>query len=368
MRIAQLTSVHPRYDTRIFLKQCRSLQEAGHEVSLVVADGKGDEIRDGVRVFDVGASTGRLDRMWTATRRVLKKARELDADIYHLHDPELIPAGLSLRARGKIVIFDAHEDLPKQILSKPYLSPWVRRPLALAMAGFEGVAFPRFSGVVGATPAITEKLSRSSSFAELVNNYPLPGELENIEDGIPKENEVCYVGGISSIRGAAQIVRALSLVRNATRLNLAGPIAEKGLRSSLQQEAGWSSVNELGLIGRGEVRDVMARSIAGLVTFLPAPNHMEAQPNKMFEYMSAGLPVIASNFPLWRTIIEDVGCGICVDPEKPEQIAEAIDRIADDPVEARLMGQRGKEAVAGKYNWPSEADKLLNFYKKLLVS
>lgn len=130
MAIAHLTSAHSRTDTSIFIKQCRSLAAKGYDVSLLVADNMGDEYKDGVKIVDVGRQPGRLNRMFKTTRRVFKKAVELDADIYHLHDPELIPIGLKLKRLGKKVIFDAHEDLPRQLLSKPYLGPMSARVLS----------------------------------------------------------------------------------------------------------------------------------------------------------------------------------------------------------------------------------------------
>ncbi len=96
------------------------------------------------------------------------------------------------------------------------------------------------------------------------------------------------------------------------------------------------------------------------------PNHVDAQPNKMFEYMSAGIPVIASDFPLWREIIEGCGCGICVDPLDPKKIAEAIDYLVDNPEIARRMGENGRKAVYDRYNWDVEEKKLLALYDSLL--
>ncbi len=119
-------------------------------------------------------------------------------------------------------------------------------------------------------------------------------------------------------------------------------------------------------MSRQEVANLLGKSSVGLVTYLPAPNHVDAQPNKLFEYMSVGLPVIASNFPLWREIVVDNNCGLCVDPTNPKEIADAINYFFNKNSESLKMGLNGKKAVENIYNWNPEEIKLISLYKELL--
>lgn len=366
-KIAHLTSVHARYDTRIFSKECRSLAKRGYIATLIVADGKGDEIREGVYIRDVGGSKGRIDRIRHTTERIYKQAIEINADIYHIHDPELMPAGLKIKRLGKKVIFDAHEDLPKQLLGKPYLNAIAKVVLSKGLAIYESWACSKFDGVVAATPVIRDKFLYINPQAVDVNNFPILGELDaGIADWSVKNNHVCYVGGITRIRGIGEAVEAFKHVRSSARLQLVGNFSDAVLEKATRANEGWRFVDAFGFLDREAVRDVLGRSVAGLVTFLPSPNHTDAQPNKMFEYMSAGIPVIASNFPLWKEIIEGNECGLCVDPGDPKAIASAIDYLMRNPEAAEQMGRNGKQAVENKYNWGVEEVKLLNFYEGLL--
>ncbi len=366
MIIAHLTSAHERNDTRIFLKMCLTLINHGHQVIQIVADGKGDEVSDGVHIFDVGASSGRIDRMLRAPDRILIQAMSLDVDLFHLHDPELIPIGLKLKKLGKKVVFDSHEDVPKQLLSKPYLDKFSRWFLSKAFAAYEWWSCRHFDAVVTATPSIREKFLVMGIRAFNISNFPLLGELDAHVAWYDKQAEICYIGGIGRIRGITELTQALSMVRSGARLNLCGTFYEPEVEVNCKSMPGWNAVIDRGYVDRLGLRMVLGRSMAGVVTFLPLPNHIDAQPNKMFEYMSAGIPVIASDFPLWREIIEGNKCGLCVDPSDPAGIAEAIDFLLEHPDEAYRMGENGRRAVLEKYNWAVEEKKLLQLYDNIL--
>lgn len=364
--VAHLTTVHRRHDTRVFLKQCRSLVRAGHAVVLVVADGDGDAEIDGVRIHDLGRAPGLRGRLMTSTLRMAQAARALGAELYHLHDPELLPLGRWLRFRGATVVFDAHEDLPAQLLTKPYLGPRRLRALAAVASTVERLVVARLSAVVAATPAIGRKFSEINDTTVVVNNYPLLDELVDVA-AASERNTVCYVGGISEIRGIRELVTAMEHVTSDVELVVAGTFADADLEAEITAMPGWQRVRHLGFQDRDGVRSVLASAFAGVVAFHPAPNHLEAQPNKMFEYMSAGVAVIASDFPVWRQIVESSGSGVCVDPLDPQALADAIDSLARDPAQAAALGAAGRSLVTASHNWSVEEQRLLTLYDSLLV-
>ncbi len=365
MRIAHVTTVHPRYDIRIFRKECVSLAAAGYETYLVVGDGLGDELRNGVHIVDIGvAPSGRLARMREQPRKALQMLRRLDPAVIHFHDPELLRIGVRLAREGRKVVYDAHEDVPRQILTKQWIPAPLRRPLAWLFEHYENSLVRRLSAVVTATPHITRRFAEVQPRSLSVCNFPLLEELSAAVDGGPRESAVCYVGGITRTRGIRELVNALALVPE-VRLILCGRFEDAALEAELRAHSGWSQVEYLGQVGRAEVRDVMARSRAGMVTLLPMPSYMDALPIKMFEYMSAGLPVIASDFPLWREIVVEHRCGLCVDPADRQAVAEAIRSLLGSAEAAERMGAAGRAAVDRQFNWPHEEQRLLEFYRTL---
>jgi hypothetical protein len=296
--------------------------------------------------------------------QVYRKALKIDADIYHYHDPELILIGLLLKLHGKRVIYDVHEDVPRQILSKDHIRILFRKPVSAFIEVIEAFSAKRFDGVVTATPFIDKRFIELGANSVNVNNYPIVSELSPPKNQWgAKEKAVCYVGGIARIRGAFEMLDAVG--KTEYRLLLAGNL-ETGLEQELRRMPGWSQVEPLGFIDRTGVRAVMVRSMAGLVLLYPVINYWDALPVKMFEYMSAGIPVIASNFPLWKEIVEGSECGMCVDPLNPKEIAWAIRWIIEHPADAMRMGENGRKAIQERFNWEKEAQKLLMLYRKMV--
>jgi glycosyltransferase involved in cell wall biosynthesis len=309
--------------------------------------------------------------MTTVAFQIFQKAKGVDADLYHFHDPELIPVGLLLKVLGYKVIYDAHEDTPRSLLGgRDYIPNSLSKATSCLIETIENLAAKHFSAVIAATPAIERRFKNLLSNSCNINNYPFINELQalSVPTWANREFAVAYAGVIDWGRGLREMVQAMGLIskRLAVRLKLAGNFPSEQARLIATDLSGWSCVDEMGYLRRRELSCMLSTVRAGLVLFHPSPNHLEALPTKMFEYMSAGIPVIASNFPLWKKIIQEEKCGLCCDPLKPEEIAQAIHWIFDHPDQAQKMGERGRRAVMEKYNWESESKKLLALYKELL--
>jgi glycosyltransferase involved in cell wall biosynthesis len=368
-RVCHLSTAHNGLDVRIFHKECVSLASAGFNTHLVICASDADvqmAALKGVNLHQLKVPSGRFTRMLFQSFNCYKLGRRVNADIYHCHDPELLPFAMLLALFGKKVIYDAHEDLPKDILSKEWIKTWLRIPISKSAAALEWIGARFFLSVVTATPFIAKRFKEINKETLDINNFPLLGRLDEQVPWADKAAEVCYVGGIGRDRGIAEVVQAMGQVQSGVRLNLCGRFTEPAVEQACKAMPGWQAVNEHGFVDRAGVRQVLGRSMAGLVTLRPIINYLDALPVKMFEYMAAGIPVIASDFPLWREIVLGNQCGLCVDPMDPTAISKAIDYLVQHPDEARLMGENGRRAVLARYNWSVEEAKLLAFYKQIL--
>lgn len=366
IRVVHLTSGHHADDERICWKECLSLARAGYDVSLIVPEEHPSRLPGlpaEVRVNAIPNRPGRFGRLVVMPWLLLAAGLRRKADIYHVHEPELLFCGFLLRLTGKKVIYDAHEDFPRDILVKDWIPAGLRGFAAAATSVLEWLAGRTLSGVIAATPAIARRFP--SSHTALVRNF---ARISEFSACAARERDDCpalaYIGGITVDRCAPEMVQTLGRLERFPHLRLimAGPMAPPGLRDTLTALPDWCQVDYRGQQGRSGIVAILAKARIGLVLFHSLRNYIEALPVKLFEYMAAGIPVVAADFPLLREIVEGNRCGLCVPSRNVEAIAEAIDWLLTHPAEATEMGRRGRDAAMKQFSWESEERVLLHFY------
>jgi glycosyltransferase involved in cell wall biosynthesis len=360
VRVVHLTSSHPPDDVRIFLKECRSLAQDGYDVHLV-APGTGSETRDRVTIHGFELPTGArpvrvVRRLWRAARQT----RKLKPDLCQFHEPELVLVALLLKLDGTRIVYDVHEHHTSAVAHSLYTGGGRR----LAFRLLEAVARRTCHAFVAATPAIALEYPADRTVAVL--NYPLREEFVAPAPAARDRSDVVYVGGLTRSRGVREMVEAVARLRDEqARLVLVGTFDDPSFEQEVRALPGWSRVEHTGWLGRREVAERLAEARIGLVLLHPEPDFVASVPIKLFEYMSAGLPVVASDFPYWRTLLDPIGCATFVDPLDPARIAAAINTLLSDETAAREMGTLGARVVRERLNWELEAPKLRELYERL---
>jgi len=366
MKVCHLSSVHQRNDTRIFFKECMTLQKNGYDTFWIVADGLGDEVKNGVSIIDVGLSTNRFSRIFSSTIKVFSRARKLNADIYHFHDPELAPICLLFRLMSKPVIFDVHENVAEQIKDKQWLSPTFARFLSFLFMLLNKV-FTRFYNIIIAeySYATLYENKKSKNKFEVILNFPEVQFLEKFKNIKRKGHEFFYIGVVSNDRGLEVILDALNILDSKNfdfKMHFVGRLFD---------EVDWvkyaSIKDKVIFYGRKSLDEgyaISTQCIAGLAVLKPIGNYVGSYPTKVFEYMAIGLPTITSNFALYKQIVEENKVGWCVDPYSPEDLAEIMISI----LESNSLEEVSNFALSAseKYSWQTESVKLLNMYESIL--
>lgn len=324
---------------------------------------------DGVDIRAVPLPPNRLSRMTITNWRVFRTALQVKADVYHFHDPELIPVGFLLKLLNKRVVYDAHENLPEDIRVKKYLNPMVRSILALMAICIEAMAGVVFDGIITVVPKIAERFPKKKTI--ILANYPILPEgptPESSVSGSAQPFTMVYTGGMSEFRGISEMVRALELVnhRHPARLVMAGAFSRQDYEQSVKNEPGWRHVDYRGLLSSKEALALVQEAQVGLLLFQPSPHNIESSPNKLFEYFMCGLPVVLSDFPYWHAGLDRYQCGLFVDPTDAQATADAICWLIEHPADATEMGARGRAAVVETFNWQSESRKLIGMYQQIL--
>lgn len=366
-KVCHITSAHSDGDIRIFHKECVALADAGFETYCVVPNAV-SRMEKGVKIVSFSLKPGsRLRRFIFTVKQVYRDALAIQADVYHLHDPELLLIARKLKRKtGARVIFDSHEDVPKQIMDKPWIAPFLRRIVSRIYTSFEKRVCKKLDAVVSVTPIICQRFSNFHPRVEMVANFPDVSEfnLDISQKSNDTHRKICYVGGLFETRGIRELVQSLAFID--VELHLAGLFSSQQFENEIKALPGWSKVVYYGQIDRKAIQELLTRTSVGIVTLLPTASYMEAYPIKMFEYMAAGIAVLASDFPLYRALVEEYNCAQFVDPADPKKIADTLNMMFENP-DLMKWGQNGRKAILEKINWSHEATKLVDLYNELLA-
>lgn len=366
-QVVHVSSVHPYTDNRIHYRECQTLVKAGYKVTLVAVESQVTGPATGVTVITIPRRR-RAARVLLSAPQSIWLALRSGARVVHMHDPELAVFIPLFKLAGRRVIYDAHEDLPAQMKDKPYYKRPFRALLSLASA-----IVVRIASAADTVVCATEKIAESypTSKAAIVHNYP---PLEDIgqdsahDDIQERANQVVFVGGINEIRGAYVMVDALASTEfpDDWQMVIAGSIAPS-LLESLGRQPGWERVDYRGQIPPDEARKLIRESKLGLVLYGNTIAHRDALPTKMFEYLAEGVPVIASDFPLWRGIIENTETGTVVPWNSPEGVASAVRRYASNVSLLQEHSANARTISVEKLNWQSEGETLKAVYRQHLT-
>lgn len=362
-KVCHMTSGHNSNDTRIFYKECVSLVSLGFDVYLI-AGGK-DKFDCGVHIIGIQSDNcGRLKRIINKTRKVYKKAIDINADIYHIHDPELMFYALKLKRKNKVVIFDVHENYLKMISKKNWIPKLLQGTVQKIYNYFEKRILSKLDAIITVSPNITASYKKINPETYTITNYPIILKKKRIVK-TRKSNVICFAGGITEQWCQEEIIKALGIKRN-YRYKLIGNCSEEYL-NKLKALEGFRYVDYLGVLSHDQTINELEESdiaVALLEYSMNTENKQGTLGNtKLFEAMSVGLPVICTNFLYWEKIIEKYNCGLCIQPHNVESIVNALNYF-DNYKQSELMGKNALIAVQNDLNWETQESILKKIYEK----
>ena len=360
--ISILISGYPRDNARVFQRQAKSLLSFGFSVSILTNDGGVEECVDGINIYCTNFWQSRLKILFFATKQFLRKSIEINADIYLIHSPELLFLGLLLKSRGKKVVYDVHEDLPRHILDKEWLPRFSRLPISIISDFYLNFVFSKIDALISPHSHVIDRYKSINSNCTLITNFAKSVSDFNFDlsEYLGRRKVICYSGTCYFHSNQIQILEAIKDNEDVI-YSIAGTIPEK-LYLEMKSHESFIKLNFLGLIDYRLMKDFYNKARIGMIIMDYKPNWGSKRGtyavNKMFEYMESGLPIICSDYDLWIQVINKYNCGVYVKPGNITEIKSAINFLLENPTVAYQMGQNGVNAIHSEYNWSFEEVKL----------
>lgn len=373
MKIFVFSSVHPWNDGRIFHRQINALKQAFDVELHAMADFDYREV-NGVKVFGLPTWKTLHDRIKSIAilwRRIYK----CDADIFHFHDPELLLLAPFIKIiKRKPIIYDVHEHYPLMIIEKEYIPKFLRKFVIFIFKLFERLTLPFVDIVIYTTYHVGVRYRQlKKQNAIQVGNVPSISLFSTPPPAYKERSKnAVFLGNMTPIRGLKEIIQAFNIVHQHYpdwKLRLAGRFYSETFKKQILGLVDDLNLNNV-VIYEGEfsynsMNQILYDSRIGYITYLSFPNNKACLPNKIFEYMAAGMAIIASDFENYREIIIENNCGLVVVPEDINSIANATMTYIEDEVRANQIANDARKVFLNKYNWEKEKEVFLDIYTKI---
>lgn len=374
MRVCHVCLSHPSDDSRVFSRECVSLVAAGYEVHLIARSSQTREYCDqGVIVHPWPAFASRA-RRFSAALGVAREARAIRADLYHVHEPELL-APILVAAGRRPVIWDAHEPYQEKVFEKSWIPERLKPVVSTGWKLAEWLLLGRCAAVVAVSDLMANRLVSANRRVCVLHNYSrlnMPAPVANPVAG-RRRNSCVFAGSLSQPNNVMGMIRAIGILKERgldIRLELAGNAEDQASMDAINEEIRTLDIMDRvtfhGRLSREDALQLQAQSGIGLVIELLNAGNKVGYPIKMFELMSLGVPLVYSDLPTFQAVAGESKCGIPVDPNHTEQVADAIARIVNDAQLADRLGAAGNAAIQQRFNWELEEPKLLNLYRDLI--
>ncbi|WP_244987663.1 glycosyltransferase family 4 protein [Methanoculleus chikugoensis] len=366
-----LTTTHLPYDGRIFEKEAKSLTKEHDIIIIAPSEYGGIEENSGVKIVAVRKPASNLLHPLTLWR-VLRAGLGEECDVIHCHEPDALLAALLLKAvKGRKVVYDIHEHWPSEIpfdLGVPNVSVLTRVLEPLLSRG--EVLLSRFADArIAVSESVAERFGKNGTRPVIISNYSVAESAP--PPALPaggNRNVVYMAGNMQMFHGIRECIQAMSKVAAIypdISLTLVGNVRED-IGAIAAGADPRPEITLTGYLPYREMYDTLRMGSIGLLVFQPDYyNAYIGLPNKLFDYMLCGLPVVASDFPEIRKVVAETECGVLVDPTDPDAIAEAITYLLEHPDAARRMGENGRKAVLERYNWGEMEKRLLGVYRAI---